>query len=353
MSNSTRTNRVCVTIHQGHLDVWNEKPGQEFMFPSMNAEEDFIIPANWLEQFKYVVWQLEQGGNTDRLHVQMYIQSKVVKTMGQWHKLTPGNVEVQRGNNEEAADYCKKRDETYIRGFWEHGIFSTGQGARNDLEAAKEAALNGASREELLLEHTAVMIRGAHVMDEIMEIARKRRVSRPVVFNPPDGVKHWHKFILHVIEQPVDKRKIYWVYDPVGNSGKSYLAGHISTKHPTFIAAEGTYKDLMLAYGKMGCPGIVIMDIPRTGKVGDPQCVESWKNGAAFSSKYQSRMLEFDPPHVFIFSNQSCEPGIFSVDRLVRLELHGGEWTDASRVAADIACPGCVYEDVEVVELDL
>jgi hypothetical protein len=130
---------------------------------------------------------------------------------------------------------------------------------------------------------------------------------------------------------------------------KFYLAGHIATKVPTFIAAEGSYKDLFLAYGKMGCPGVVILDIPRTGKVGDPQCVESWKNGAAFSSKYQSRMLEFDAPHVFIFSNQSCEPGIFSIDRLVRIELHDGEWTMASRALADAACPGCVYAVQELV----
>jgi hypothetical protein len=331
------------------LDVWNELPGQQFIFPAMNAEVDYDIPVVWLEQFKYAVWQLEQGGNTNRLHIQMYLQHKNAHSMAKWRKLVPGNIEIQRGTNDEAANYCKKQDETFVRGFWEHGLFSTGQGARNDLEAAKEAALAGATREELLLNHTSVMIRGAHVMDELIEIARKRRVSRPVVFNPPNGVKEWHQFILYVITQPVDKRKVYWVYDAVGNAGKSYLAGHIATKVPTFIAAEGSYKDLFLAYGKMGCPGVVILDIPRTGKVGDPQCVESWKNGAAFSSKYQSRMLEFDAPHVFIFSNQSCEPGIFSIDRLVRIELHDGEWTMASRALADAACPGCVYAVQELV----
>jgi hypothetical protein len=335
-----KTNRMCVTIHSGHIDTWNERVDQPMPLPAISVDLDYVFPEAWLDQFKYVIWSIEEGGNTDRLHLQMYVQAKKAIRLAAWRELCPGHLEMQQATNEEARNYCKKTDDVTFRlGPWEHGVFASGQGKRSDLEAAKEAALGGATIDEMMEHHTAVMMRGASVMKHLMEMARKKTVRRPTEFNFPGGNKEWHRFILHVCEQPVDHRKIYWVYDHVGNSGKSYLASHICTKYKTFLAAEGTYKDLMFAYGEMGCPGVVIMDIPRTGKVGDPQCVESWKNGAAFSSKYMSTMLEFNVPHVFIFSNESCQPGVFSDDRLVRIELAGGEWTDASRALAMLACP--------------
>lgn len=341
---SAKTNRMCVTIHSGHIDSWNERVDQPHHLPEISLEEDYAFPEAWLEQFKYVIWAIEEGGNTDRIHLQAYVQAKKAIRLAQWREMCPGHLEMQQGTNEEARNYCKKtEDPTFRLGPWEHGMFASGQGKRSDLEAAKEAALGGASLDEMMEHHTAVMMRGSHVIQHLMEMARKKRVSRPTTFEIEGGTKAWHKFILHVLDKPVDRRKIYWVYDPVGNSGKSYLANFISTTRKAFVAAEGTYKDLMFAYGQEGCPGVVIMDIPRSGKVGDPQCVESWKNGVAFSSKYKSQSLLFDPPHVFIFSNESCQPGLFSVDRLVRIELHNGEWTDDSRTAADLACPGCAY----------
>lgn len=332
---------MCVTIHSGHIEDWNQRPDQTLPLPEISLEEDFQFPELFLDQFKYVIWAIEEGGNTDRLHVQMYVQAKKAIRLAAWREMCPGHLEMQQGTNEEARNYCKKTDdETFRLGPWEHGIFASGQGKRSDLEAAKEAALNGATLDEMMEQHTAVMMRGANVMKHLMEMARKKKVRRPTTFNPPNGVKEWHRFILYVISQPVDFRKIYWVYDPVGNAGKSYLASHIATKQPTFIAAGGTYKDLMFAYGEMGCPEVVIMDIPRNGSVGDSQCVESWKNGTAFSSKYMSHPLDFNVPHVFVFSNVTCEPGVFSDDRLVRIEIHQGEWTEASKALALVACPG-------------
>lgn len=338
---SAKTNRMCVTIHSGHIETWNERLEQPFPLPVISTEEDYVFPAAFLEQFKYAIWSIEEGGNTDRLHLQMYVQAKKAIRLSQWREMCPGHLEMQQATNEQARNYCKKTDDpTFRLGPWEYGIFASGQGKRSDLEAAKEAALNGATLDEMMEHHTAVMIRGTHVIKHLMEMARKKSVRRPTEFNPPGGVKEWHRFILYVISQPVDFRKIYWVYDPVGNSGKSYLAGHICTKTPTFLATGGTYKDLMFAYGEMQCPGVVIMDIPRHGEVGSSQCVESWKNGSSFSSKYMSRPMEFNPPHVFIFANITCEHGVFSDDRLVRIEIHEKEWTPASRATAMLACPG-------------
>lgn len=341
---AVRTNRACFTVHQGHIDGWNESAPLSHMLPDIDVSVDYILPGVITSQFKYIVWAVEEGGNTDRLHLQMYVQAAKANRMSWWRKRLPGHMECQSADstNEEARDYCKKiTDSTFRRGPWEFGIFAGGQGARSDIDAAKEAVLAGANREELMLHHTNAMIRGGPYFTDLIEVVRKSKVPRHVIFDYEGGMKEWHRFLIFMVTQPVHFRKFYWVFDSVGNTGKSLLAKYFFGSCGAFCATEGTYANLMFAYGSAGCPRLVIMDIPRGGKVGDPHCIEDWKNGMAFSSKYKSQSLVFEPPHIIVFSNEPLGGGVFSEDRPVIITIRDGEWTAPSKLACISACPGC------------
>jgi hypothetical protein len=45
------------------------------------------------------------------------------------------------------------------------------------------------------------------------------------------------------------------------------------------------------------------------------------KNGMLFSSKYESRVRVFDPPHVLFMSNQRPADGAWSADRVRLIDL--------------------------------
>lgn len=334
---------MCFTVHQGHIDRWNESAAIDKVLPDIDVNVDYIWPDSFKNKFKYGVWSIEEGGNTDRVHIQMYLQSNQVQRMSWWKKAVPGHAEIQSDNasNEQARDYCKKvGDPTFRRGPWEFGIFAGGAGARTDIEEAKAAVLAGATYEDMMLNHTNAMIKGGNYFTELIEIVRKGKVPMLGQFEFVGGNKRWHEFILFMVKQPVHVRKFYWVYDPVGNTGKSLLSKYLGDTAGAFCATEGKYADLMFAYGRMGCPGIVVMDIPRSGKVGDPHCIEDWKNGRSFSSKYKSNSLRFAPPHIICFSNDKLGQGIFSADRPVLIDLVDGEWTPESAAACVEVCPG-------------
>ena len=69
-------------------------------------------------------------------------------------------------------------------------------------------------------------------------------------------------------------------------------------------------------------PRVVFIDIPRTSKGHvSYQGIEELKNGCCYSTKYESGMLLFEPPHVVVFANDPPQEGMFSADRLHVHEL--------------------------------
>lgn len=105
------------------------------------------FPANHeevlAEKGKYVVYQHEQGERgTD--HLQGYIEFDRPQRMSALKKIHESiHWEPRRGSQSQAIAYCMK-DETRVAGPWEFGE-KKAQGARNDLEAAKEIIDNGGS----------------------------------------------------------------------------------------------------------------------------------------------------------------------------------------------------------------
>jgi hypothetical protein len=105
-------------------------------------------------QLKYYIFQEEVGEN-ETPHLQGYLQFTRSQRFEFVTALLPGaHIEVQRGSNEQARDYCKKQDETYRAGPYEGGTFTPSQGTRTDIQEFKAAIDNGATDRELYDNYT-------------------------------------------------------------------------------------------------------------------------------------------------------------------------------------------------------
>lgn len=268
---------------------------------------------------KYCVMQLEKAPSTNSLHFQGYIELNEsvritgVKSNIWW--LVPAHLETRRGTRDEARDYCRKEN-TRVAGPWEWGEWEKSQGYRSDLASLQSMLVSGASAKDIALEMPAMFVRHHAGIRAFIDVTTE--VPKDPEFVP----RPWQAKILDIIKTEPNDRNIYWVTDSVGNTGKSRLTRHLICEHKA-ISLSGQVKDMMHAYSNALSP-IVIFDISRAAEEYSAHLytmAESLKNGQFFSTKYNSKMLLFKPPHVIFFSNHMWDRTKFSADRVIHIDL--------------------------------
>lgn len=235
--------------------------------------------------------------------------------MRRW--LATAHFEARRGPASAARDYCMKED-TRVDGPWERGIYGGNQGQRSDLEDVKTAIKAGATKSDLMEEHSEVMAKYPRFCMEYLKGHREASVQKlPSPLVPMYG---WQQSVLDLVSGDVHARHIHWVYDESGNHGKTYMGKYLVDHHNAFYSNGGKAVDLTYAYD--GQP-VVVFDFVRDAQeyVGYG-VIEQLKNGILFSPKYESGLKRFDIPHVFVFSNFRPAEGKFSSDRLQILEIN-------------------------------
>lgn len=120
--------------------------------------------------------------------------------------------------------------------------------------------------------------------------------------------KEWQKDILYIISLGGNDRKINWVYDEQGNSGKSFLRRYICLKHEA-ILADGKKENIFNAF-KVKCIDenkrvkICVMDIPRQNeRFVNYGTIESILDRHLYSGKYEGGEIWLDKMTVIIFAN--------------------------------------------------
>lgn len=267
------------------------------------------------DRVTYAVWQKESGENGTQ-HFQGYLELakkgriSAVKALG--GEFVRAHLERRRGTQKQARDYAMKED-TRVDGPWEHGEFvAREQGTRSDLAAAVDALKEGG------LKRVAEDCPEAYVKYHkgFQALQRELEVVRPEVFIPRD----WQQDIIERVQQPADDRHIIFVVDSIGNKGKSRLAKYLVRNHGA-VMLSGRVQDMSYAFNN---EPIVVFDVTRSAADNMQHLftmAEHLKNGMLFSSKYESRVRVFDPPHVIFFSNQHPPEGAWSVDRLQLVDL--------------------------------
>lgn len=142
----------------------------------------------------------------------------------------------------------------------------------------------------------------------------------------------WQQEVLNLLDGPVDPRTIHWYWEPVGNSGKSYLTKYLALTRDIIIC-DGKKADIFnqvrMSLEAKKQPKIIILDIPRAyiGNVQYP-VIEQLKNGCIYSGKYEGGICVFPRPHVIAFANSRPDIESLSHDRWniqdIRLERNSG-----------------------------
>jgi len=288
-------------------------------------EEHFSVSH---DNFKYIIYQIEQCPTTRRYHVQGFIKCSrktgIAKLKSEHPILDSAHLERRKGTVLEAINYCRKED-SRIAGPYSYGTEPTGQGQRSDrdsyIERITKLAKEGKSWDQakrILAEEAP----GAHF------IFKKQAISFWPDIQPREQAvisefRPWQRDLDAITQVPPNNRTIHWVFDPEGGAGKSTLLKHwLSSDRATTL----TGKLVDMAYAWAQSPKeIAVFDMPRAQNLEHIdhiyQIAETLKNGFIFSPKYESRCCTFKVPHVIIFSNGQPDRTKWSSDRLNLIDL--------------------------------
>ncbi|AYP28771.1 MAG: replicase [Cressdnaviricota sp.] len=154
--------------------------------------------------------------------------------------------------------------------------------------------------------------------------ARQLEDLHKALYKPAEAkgdLRPWQKMIVDRLATPADGRTITWIYDPVGNNGKSWLCNYLIRNHDA-IMLDGRVQDMAYAYQGQK---VVCMDIAR-GQSDNVDhlhvTAEKLASGCIFSSKYESTNKVYDEkPHLFIFANVRHKTELWTAGRCVEIDL--------------------------------
>jgi len=137
---------------------------------------------------------------------------------------------------------------------------------------------------------------------EEAKVVRENLVAR-------DG---WQSELVVSLQARPDSRKIIWIVDNVGNSGKSYFATHY-TERSSYYVTGGKAADIYYGYNY---EEVIFFDLARMKQeYVQYDVMEAFKNGQFYSTKYESKNVKFAVPHVVVFSNFHPDTQMLSSDR--------------------------------------
>lgn len=300
--------------------------------PSQNAAKRWIFTLNnWtpaefeaitgsVDNFDYLCIGRERG-DSGTPHLQGFF---VLKTKLRFNnvKVLPGftraHLEISRGTPKQAADYCKKEDpEPY-----EYGELPSSQGKRTDFSELRDW-LKGLearpSESEVLEEFPSLWGRYKSACLDFMD---KCCPSPRLV---PDGIvlRGWQQRVHELVDEHPDDRKIIFVVDENGNSGKSYLTRYWFSEYPDMVQMLSVGKRDDLAHAIDPEKRLFVFDVPRGGmEFLQYTILEQLKNRMVFSPKYQSgtKVLRHQP-HVVVFCNEDPDRNKMTRDRFKVLNI--------------------------------
>lgn len=151
------------------------------------------------------------------------------------------------------------------------------------------------------------------------KITSNFKVEQPLIIKPLYG---WQEKALAITQQPVDPRRVHWLWEPEGAYGKTSFIRYMVHHHQALICTgkSSDAKYLIVKYKEANgmFPDIILWNISRTmEKFISYQAIEEIKDGVFASTKYECSTVLMNPPHLLIFANfgpDLVDPGL-SLDR--------------------------------------
>ncbi|AIF71501.1 replication-associated protein [McMurdo Ice Shelf pond-associated circular DNA virus-1] len=206
-------------------------------------------------------------------------------------------------------EYCKK-DGAYLEFGTPPDSTLAKDGKRNELAEFRATVAEGVFHSpELREKHPNVMARYPHFANSIIRDLFPQSA-------PPDlPLRAWQQRVVELIDAPPDPRKVYFIVDRQGNAGKTSLAKLLHRTHEAVqIIRSGKVADM--AYLYKITTKILILDVPRSkSELLQYSFIEMVKDGLLMSTKYESVMKTFDPPHILVMMNADPDHTALSTDR--------------------------------------
>ena len=131
----------------------------------------------------------------------------------------------------------------------------------------------------------------------------------------------WQTTITELLTGQPDHRTINWIFDPSGNTGKTwFIKLRIFDYHEQHMSF-GTSSQLKTSLCEIGPKRAYHIDIPRSIGKDDRDrdllsALEYLKSGMVSTSMYgKYKQMIFEPPHVICYANRLPNPYLMSLDR--------------------------------------
>lgn len=265
---------------------------------------DALVDEN---KAKYIIYGKEVGEQgTPHLQGLVILENRC--RMAQVKRILGSNPHVEIPRNLNASiQYCKKE------GDWkEFGTRANNQGKRTDIDSFKEDVKAGMLDLRRLREkHSEVYAKYTRFCLEYVQD------NYPVLSIPAYELRNWQRFLQQKLETPPDRRKIIFVVDEIGNSGKSWFAHFYTQKNEIICQVLLPGKKSDMAFVLKPNLRILFLDAPRSkqGEYIQYDFLEDLKNGYVFSNKYESKIKTYEPMHVVVNMNERPDMTKLSEDR--------------------------------------
>lgn len=140
------------------------------------------------------------------------------------------------------------------------------------------------------------------------------KVKKPLKILKEDQLYDWQKEIVDIVKTDPDDRSVYWFWEPNGNIGKTQLCKYICHNFGACIV-EGKKNDILFCAAENDAD-CYIFDFERSMETFiSYSAIEKIKNGFYMCSKYESKPIIRNSPHIICFANFQPDLAKLSSDR--------------------------------------
>lgn len=319
---------------------------KNWCFTSFNMDIDWehllIEDIDKKKSIKYLVYQGEYTKDNKK-HIQGFVQFIGKKDMTYIKKLFQDNtlhLEPMSKNStpEQASQYCKKtekdgnKQETFFN-FIEYGqLDNTVSGTRTDLIDLRQQILEGNTINSIMMTTTDNKtlhncIQYNRPLRELQHYV-SQTIQRKTLLEQYDDII-WNdkqKIIKDIIDTEEDCRRVNWIYDEIGNIGKTQLAKYYLAKGDTYYITGGKQNDILYSYEGQS---VIIYDLARTYSDNLDHIyttIENFKNGCYLSTKYITQQRVYSKqPTIVILANFKPDTSKLSKDRWNIIDLNAND----------------------------
>lgn len=312
-------NRMMVKKARRWIFVWNNY-----------TEGDVDSLRNMgVDKYDYLIMGFELSPTNGTPHLQGYVEFKSpISGSAVKKRLSPNAGLRDKLHLEDAYDkrianvkYCSK-DESgdpaaiakYGSKFIEIVHVERHQGCGGIFAELQEFIRDGAEFDEVLAKYPEHAIKYSSGIERALQSVKQKSMLDELKAEM-DGscLKEWQAPVVAELCGVPHNRKVIWIYDTVGNMGKTWLSKYLVVKHGAARYENAGSAHIAFAYKGQK---IVIFDFSRTveGHL-NYGIIESLKNGMLFSSKYVSAEKVFPIPHIICFANWPPNRQAMSADR--------------------------------------